>query len=86
MAVHMRRLNSLLDDTIRIETEQMKTDDPKKLRSFLDEVTRIKLRALDELTDEDLRGDQMFAIFLTQCSNLSRKLQLKISLPIDSKA
>ena len=63
----------------------MKTDDPKKLRGYLDEVTHIKLRALDELTDEDLRGDQMFTIFLTQCSNLSRKLQLKISLPLNSQ-
>jgi TRAP transporter TAXI family solute receptor len=83
LAVHMRRLNALLDETIRIESEQMKTDDPKKLRGYLDEVTRIKLRALGELTDEDLRGDQMFTIFLTQCSNLSRKLQLKIRLPVD---
>lgn len=86
LAVHRRRLNALLDETIRIESKQMKTDDPKKLREYLDEVTRIKLRALDELTDEDLRGDQMFAIFLTQCSNLSRKLQLKISLPVDPQA
>ena len=86
LAVHMRRLNALLDETVRIESEQMKTDDPKKLREYLDEVTRVKLRALDELTDEDLRGDQMFAIFLTQCSNLSRKLQLKVSLSVDPQA
>jgi hypothetical protein len=40
---------------------------------------------LDELTNEDLRADRMFTIFLTQCSNLSRKLQLKISLPLDPR-
>ena len=74
------RSYALLDETIRIETEQMNTEDPKQLRGYLDEVTRIKLGALDELTDEDLRGDQMFTIFLTQYSNLS-KLQLKINLP-----
>ena len=56
------------------------------LRMYLDQVTQIKLHALDELTDEALRGDQMFAIFLAQCSNLSRKIQLKISLPIDLQA
>lgn len=85
LAINRRRLNALLDETVRVESEQMKTDDPQRLREYLDEVTRIKLRALDELTDEGLRGDQMFAIFLTQCSNLSRKLQLKISLPVDSQ-
>ncbi len=85
LAVYRRRLNTLLDATIRIENEQMSTDDPAKLREFLEEVTRIKLRALDELTDEDLRGDQMFAIFLTQCSNLSRKIQLKMRLPVDTE-
>jgi len=85
LAVHLRRLNALLDETMRIEREQMNTDDPKKLRGYMDEVTRIKLRALGELTHEDLRGDQMFAIFLTQCSNLSRKIQLKIRLPVDSE-
>ena len=85
LAVSRRRLNALLDETIGIENKQMLTDDPKELREYLDEVTRIKLRALDELTDEDLRGDQMFSIFLTQCSNLSRKLQLTISLPVDSQ-
>ena len=83
LAVHMGRLNALLDETVRIESQQMETDDPQELREYLDEVTRIKLRALDELTDQDLRGDQMFAIFLAQCSNLSRKLQLKIRLPVD---
>lgn len=83
-AIHMRKLNALLDETIRIESEQMTTDDPKKLRQYLEEVTQIKLHALGELTDEDLRGDQLFTIFLTQCSNLSRKLQLKIRLPVDS--
>lgn len=83
LAIYRRRLNALLDETIRVENEQMHTDDTARLGALLDEVTRIKLRALDELTDEDLRGDQMFAIFLSQCSNLSRKLQLRMRLPVD---
>jgi TRAP transporter TAXI family solute receptor len=86
LAIHMQKLNALLDETVRIETQQMKTCDPKELQGYLDEVTRVKLRALDELTDQDLRGDQMFTIFLTQCSNLSRKLQLKIRLPVDRES
>ena len=47
---------------------------------FLDHVTRIKLEAIEELTHQDLRGDQTFAIFLSQCGNLSSKLQSKIDL------
>lgn len=84
-AIHMQKLNAWLDETIRIEKEQMKTDDPNRLRGYLEEVTQIKLHALGELTDEDVRGDQLFTIFLTQCSNLSRKLQLKIRLPVESQ-
>ncbi|MCW8132339.1 MAG: TAXI family TRAP transporter solute-binding subunit [Planctomycetota bacterium] len=73
-------LDDLLNETVKIEKAQMDTEDPKKLKEFLDEVTRIKLRALDELTHEDLRGDQFFAIFLAQCANLIRKIQSKLFL------
>lgn len=74
------RLDVLLLETVKIEKAQMTTEDPAQLNAFLDEVTRIKLRALDELTHEDLRGDQFFAIFLAQCANLIRKLQTKMLL------
>lgn len=33
---------------------------------------------VQEFTEEELRGDQAFSIFLTQCANLISKLQLKI--------
>jgi hypothetical protein len=73
-------LDQFLNETVRIERAQMTVEDPKKLREYLDEVTRIKLRALEELTHEDLRGDRLFSIFLMQCSNLIRKIQSKIIL------
>jgi TRAP transporter TAXI family solute receptor len=73
-------LDKFLNETVRIEKEQMTVEDPKRLRAYLDEVTRIKLRALEELTHEDLRGDRLFSIFLMQCSNLIRKIQSKIIL------
>jgi hypothetical protein len=76
--VQKEHLDALLDQTVKIERAQMDTQDPVKLKHYLDEVTRIKLKALEELTSEELRGDQMFAIFLTQCANLIRKIQGKI--------
>jgi len=72
------RLNWFLQETLRIEKLQIATTDVKKLEKYLDEVTQIKLEALEELTEEDLRGNQAFSIFLDQCSGLRNKIQLKI--------
>jgi hypothetical protein len=72
------RLDALLRQTLEIELAQMQTTDPQQLRQMLDEVTTIKLRALRELTEEELYADQAFSIFLMQCSNLISKIQLKI--------
>lgn len=71
-------LDTFLERTLKVEHAQMKTVDPKELRQFLDEVTRIKLQALQELTNEDLRADQMFSLFLMQCANLISKIQMKL--------
>jgi len=72
------RLDVMLEETLCIEEIQMRTNDVEELRALLDEVTRIKLRALQEFTEEELRGDQAFTILQTQCANLINKLQLKI--------
>jgi TRAP transporter TAXI family solute receptor len=71
-------LDDFLNRTLVIERAQMETDDPEILHEHLREVTRIKLTALEELTHEDLRGDQMFQIFLMQCANLIRKIQARL--------
>ena len=75
-----QELDRFLNRTIAIERKQIAIRDPKLLRPLLNEVTRIKLEAMDELTQEDLRGDRMFLIFLTQCATLTEKLQNKIYL------
>lgn len=72
------RLDRSLEETLRIESAQMNTTDIAKLQTYLDDVTRIKLKALHEFTEEELRGDRSFSIFLTQCANLISKIQLKI--------
>ncbi len=77
------RLDDLLSQTVTIERAQTTTKDPVQLKSYLDDVTSIKLEALEELTHEDLRGDRMFSIFLMQCGNLIRKIQTKIGESIE---
>ena len=69
------RLNALLEETVKIEEAQIEAIDSHELKGFLDQVTHVKLRALREVTHEDLRGDRLFSIFLMQCENLSRKIQ-----------
>jgi TRAP transporter TAXI family solute receptor len=76
--IQKERLDTFLEQTIRLEQAQMEASEPEKLREFLDEVTQIKLRAIRELTHEDLRGDRMFSIFLLQCGDLAGKIQAKI--------
>src|SRR4029078_9641940 len=71
------RLDRFLEETLGLEKAQMETDDPRKLREYLDGVTRIKLRAIEELTHEALRGDRMVSIFLLQCRDLAAKMQTK---------
>ena len=56
----------------------MHATDPTRLESLLDEITQLKLKALDELTDDEVRGDRMFSIFLLQCANVINKIQMKI--------
>lgn len=73
------KLDALLTKTVTIERSQMESNNIIELRAMLDKVTRIKLKALDELTHESLRGDRIFLIFLTQCANLINKIQAKIT-------
>jgi len=72
------RLDVLLEETLAIEREQMHVYDRAQLQKFLSQVTNIKLTALHEFTEEELRGDQAFSIFLDQCSSLINKMQLKL--------
>lgn len=71
-------LDKLLDETTRIEHAQLDVRDKQQLRAYLDQVTNIKLEALNELTHQDLRGDRRFSIFLMQCANLISKIQFKL--------
>ena len=65
-------------ETLRIEREQMQTNDKTQLQGYLDSVTGLKMQALQELTEEELRGNQEFSIFLDQCSYLINRIQRKL--------
>ncbi len=78
------RLDCFLSETMRIERAQQGIEDPDRLRALLDEVTKIKLEALEELTLEELRGDQVFAIFLQQCAYLASAIQAKVGIVVSS--
>jgi TRAP transporter TAXI family solute receptor len=73
-------LDYLLTQTLEIEKSQMRSDDHEQLLGYLDSVTKIKLQALQELTEEELRGNQSFSILLDQCANLISKIQFKIHI------
>ena len=78
MTQDRHKLDAFLNRTIEIETAQINILDPRVLRPLLNDVTRIKLQAIGELTNTELRADRMFLIFLTQCATLTAKLQAKL--------
>ncbi len=73
-----RKLDEFIGRTLAVELEQMEVTDPEQLRPFLRRVTHAKREALQELTSERVRGDQLFAIFLAQCAALSDKIQMRM--------
>lgn len=72
------KLEEYIGRTLTVELEQMEVSEPEHLRAFLRRVTQIKQEALQELTSEKVRGDQLFAIFLAQCAALSEKIQMRM--------
>jgi TRAP transporter TAXI family solute receptor len=76
--VQKHKLDAFIGETLEVELQQMEVSDPEELRPFLRRVTKIKQEALRELTSEKVRGDQLFAIFLSQCAALSEKIQMRM--------
>jgi TRAP transporter TAXI family solute receptor len=76
--VQKQKLDEFIGRTLTVELEQMDVSDPEQLRPYLRRVTHIKQEALKELTSEKVRGDQLFAIFLSQCAALSEKIQMRM--------
>lgn len=65
------RLGAFIEQTIEFESELLEhRGEADHLEQLLVRVTQLKVQALQELTHEDLRSDQGFAIFLAQCREL----------------
>ena len=77
-AAQKKKLDDFIGRTLVVELEQMDVSEPEPLRVFLRRVTHIKQEALKELTSETVRGDQRFAILLSQCAALSEKIQMRM--------
>ncbi len=76
--VQKKKLDHFIEQTLTVELEQMEVSDPEHLRVLLRRVTHIKQEAFLELTSEKVRGDQLFAIFLSQCAALSEKILMRM--------
>lgn len=76
--IQKEKLDNFIAETLDVELRQMEVADPESLRPFLRCVTKIKQEALRQLTSEKVRGDQLFAIFLSQCAALSEKIQMRM--------
>ena len=73
------KLDVLLAQTVDIERQYASADAMSDLQGMLRQVMQIKIQALEELTHESLRGDRVFLIFMTQCSNLIDSIQSKMN-------
>jgi len=76
--IQKEKLDDFIAETLDVELQQMEVTDPEGLRPFLRRVTQIKQEALRQLTSEKVRGDQLFAIFLSQCAALGEKIQMRM--------
>ena len=76
--VQKQKLDGFIGQTLEVELELREVTEPVELRPLLRRVTRIKQDALRDLTSETVRGDQLFAIFLSQCAALSEKIQMRM--------
>ncbi|MCI5165419.1 MAG: hypothetical protein D3903_04855 [Candidatus Electrothrix sp. GM3_4] len=75
--------DSFLQETIALDRQQMQSESPEELRSIIDQITEVKIKALEDLTNEKLRSDQMFSTLLMQCHNINCKIQNKIALIVN---
>ena len=71
-------LDGFLRKTMLLDQQQVESESPEELQSIITQITELKIYVLQELTDEKLRADQMFMIFLTQCHNVICKIQSKL--------
>jgi uncharacterized protein len=76
LTVQKERLDAFVDETIRMEEELLThLRDPEVLERLFQDISHLKLRALSEMTHEELRTDRGFTVLMTQCRDLVEKIQ-----------
>ena len=71
-------LDRFMEATYKVEEGQSGSYEVGLLRDSLFRITTIRLRALKQFTDHEIRSDLRFSIFITQCGDLINKIQMKI--------
>ena len=72
------RLDVYLEQAVGFDNRYLTTTDPAELEKMIEDLTKIKVKAIKELTNEELRSDNVFLMFLLQCSSIISKIQSKI--------
>jgi len=65
------KLESLLQETLKVERKHITESDLDELEKVLNQVTNTKLRAFEILMGYGIIDQQSFTLFLIQCNNLS---------------
>jgi len=71
-------LDTLIESAIRLDKEQSICSDISTLELYLVEALELKNTALHDLTDETLRGNQVFTVYILQITGLIGSIENKI--------
>lgn len=81
----LQRIQALLEDVNAQEQEQADTKDYRLLTQHLAEIRRIKGEGIAVAKEQEMTDSAAFLSFLQQCDHVSRDIQWKLSLGINSK-
>lgn len=76
--IQKERLDIFVNRTLELDKQLNDTTCTAELRQLHQNVTELQHMALTELTEDDLRGDRMFSIFLEQSNSLCRKIENRL--------
>jgi len=78
LMIQKERLDIFVNRTLEIDKMLTETTCTGELRDLHHKVTELQHLALTELTEDELRGDRLFQIFLDQSNSLCRKIENRL--------
>lgn len=78
LMIQKERLDIFVNRTLELDKQLNDTTCTEELRALHRKVTELQHLALTELTEDDLRGDRLFSIFLEQSNSLCRKIENRL--------